>query len=176
METNPSENHKNVSALIHLSTFSKYFFPFGNFIAPLILWTVNKDKPFVNEHGRQAINFQLSILLYALIVAIVSIPFFAVFATDFISLVDAIDHQVHDVSMHNIQNLSGYVTLFFVVAILLFGVFVFELYAVINATVHANRGKLYTYPLSIPFIKLSTESQDISQEPETKQTNNEHAN
>ncbi len=175
METNPSENHKNVAALIHLSTFSKYFFPFGNFIAPLVLWTINKDKPFVNEHGRQAINFQLSILLYALIVAIICIPFFAIFATDFVSLVDAIDHQVHDVSMQNIRNLSGYVTLFFVVAILLFGVFIFELYAVINATVHANRGKLYTYPLSIPFIKQSTENPEISQETETKQSNNEHA-
>lgn len=175
METNPSENHKNVAALIHLSTFSKYFIPFGNFIGPLILWTINKDKPFVNEHGRQAINFQLSILLYALIVAIISIPFFAVFATDFVSLVDAVDHQVSHVSMQNIRNLSGYVTLFFVVAILLFGVFVFELYAVINATVHANRGKLYTYPLSIPFIKQSTENSEISQETETKQSNNEHA-
>ena len=175
METNPSENHKNVAALIHLSTFSKYFFPFGNFIAPLVLWTVNKEKPFVNEHGRQAINFQLSILLYAVIIAIISIPFFAVFATDFVSLVDAIEHQVDHVSVQNIRNLSGYATLFFVVAILLFGVFIFELYAVINATVHANRGKFYTYPLSIQFIKLSSENPDISPDQDKKQTDNEHA-
>ena len=66
-------------------------------------------------------------------------------------------------------------TLFFVVAILLFGVFVFELYAVINATVHANRGKLYNYPLSIPFIKLATENPAKEGETEQNQSNNEHA-
>lgn len=175
METNPSENHKNVAALIHLSTFSKYFFPFGNFLGPLILWTVNKEKPFVNEHGRQALNFQLSILLYAIVITIITIPFFAIFATDFVDLVEVIDRHSHDISFQNIKNFSGYMTLFFVVAILLFGVFVFELYAVINATVHANRGKLYNYPLSIPFIKLATEEPVKEGETEQNKTNNEHA-
>lgn len=174
METNPSENHKNVAALIHLSTFSKYFFPFGNFLGPLLLWTVNKDKPFVNEHGRQAINFQLSILLYAVIIAILTIPFFAIFATDFVELVDVIDHHVHDVTVQNFKNLSGYATLFFVVALLLFGIFVFELYAVINATVHANRGELYRYPLSIQFIKLSSENSDDTSDSDKNQSTNEH--
>ena len=175
METNPSENQKNVAALVHLSTFSKYFFPFGNFLGPLILWTVNKDKPFINEHGRQALNFQLSILMYALVVGIFTLPFFAIFASDFVGLVEAIDHHAHEVSFQNIKNFSGYMTLFFVVAILLFGVFVFELYAVINATVHANRGKLYNYPLSIPFIKLATEDPVKEGETEQNKSNNEHA-
>jgi len=174
METKPSENHKNVAALIHLSTFSKYFFPFGNFLAPLLLWTVNKEKPFVNEHGRQAINFQLSILLYAIIIAIISIPFFAIFATDFVALVDVIDHHVHEVTIQNFKNLTGYATLFFVVALLLFGIFVFELYAVINATVHANRGELYRYPLSIQFIKLASENSESTSDSEKNQSSNEH--
>ena len=174
METKPSENHKNVAALIHLSTFSKYFFPFGNFLAPLLLWTLNKEKPFVNEHGRQAINFQLSILLYAIIIAIISIPFFAIFATDFIALAETIDHHAHNVSVSEIKNLSGYVTLFFVAAIILFGIFVFELYAVISATVHANRGELYRYPLSIQFIKLSSEKPKEVSDSEKNQSSNEH--
>ena len=175
METNPSENHKNVAALMHLSTFSKYFFPFGNFLGPLILWTVNKEKPFVNEHGRQAINFQLSILLYAIIITIITIPFFAIFASDFVQLVEVIDHHAHEVSFQNIKNFSGYMTLFFVVAILLFGVFVFELYAVINATVHANRGELYNYPLSISFIKPASENPINYSTTKQNQSNNEHA-
>ena len=66
METKPTNTDKNVAAVTHLSTFSKYFIPFGNFIFPLLLWTVHKDTPFVNEHGRQALNFQLSILVYTL--------------------------------------------------------------------------------------------------------------
>ena len=152
MENNPTENDKNVAAATHLSTFSKYFIPFGNFIFPLLLWTVNKDKQFVNEHGRQALNFQLSILVYTLIIGVVCLPFFNIFATDFISLVEVMESHYHDVSVQNIKNLSGYVILFFIIAILLLGLFVFELYAVITATIRASRGEHYKYPLTISFI------------------------
>jgi hypothetical protein len=153
MENSISDSQKNVSAAIHISTFSKYFFPFANFFVPLLLWTVNKEKPFVNEHGRQAINFQLSILLYTILVGIVCIPFFVIFAADFISLIDAIDHTVHEIRLQEIKNLSGYILLFALVALLLLGIFIFELYAVISATMHAAQGKLYKYPLCISFIK-----------------------
>ncbi len=163
METNPSENQKNIAALIHLSTFSKFLFPFGNFVAPLLLWTVNKDKPFVNEHGRQAVNFQLSILIYTLLIGIICLPFFVIFAPDFVSLIDAVDDHWNRVTVNNLTNLSGYAVLFLIVALLLFGLFVFELYAVINATVHANRGEMYKYPLSIPFIKTTIENQSSNE-------------
>ena len=159
METNPSENQKQLGALIHLSTFSKYFFPFGNFFVPLILWSFNKDKPFVDEHGRQAINFQLSILVYSLLIGLVCIPFFLMFATDFVSLVDAIEHTVGNVSVRNATNLSGFIILFSIVALLLFGLFLFELYAVISATMKAAKGELYKYPLCIPFLKTNLENQ-----------------
>lgn len=155
METNPTENHKNVAALIHVSTFSKFFFPFGNIIAPLLLWGTNKEKPFVNEHGRQAINFQLSIFLYSIVIGIICLPFFIAFASNFVSLIDVIDHHVHNVSYNDIKNLSGYLILFFVAIVFLLGLFVFELYAVITAAVHAGRGEYYKYPLSISFIKQS---------------------
>lgn len=172
METNPSENHRNIAALIHISTFSKFFFPFGNFIVPLIVWGTNKEKPFVNEHGRQAVNFQLSILLYAIVIGLICLPFFIGFASNFVSLVEVIDRHSHQISFNEIQNLSGYLTLFFVAVVFLLGLFVFELYAVITATVHASRGELYRYPLSISFIKQSI--------PETiggqNQSENEHVN
>jgi uncharacterized Tic20 family protein len=156
MENSVTDSQKNIGAMIHLSTFSKYFFPFANFFIPLLLWTVNKEKPFVNEHGRQAINFQLSILLYTIFIGILCIPFFIIFATDFISLIDAIDHSVHEIRFQEIKNLSGYILLFSLVALLLLGVFVFELYNVISATMHAAQGKLYKYPLSISFIKVNS--------------------
>ena len=126
MDTSITENQKNLGALIHLSTFLKYFFPFANFFAPLLLWTLNKEKAFVNEHGRQAINFQLSILLYALIVGALCIPFFMVFAVDFVSLIDAIDNTVHEIRFQEIRNLSGYILLIALASILLFGIFIFD--------------------------------------------------
>lgn len=154
MENTTTNNDKNVAAVTHLSTFSKYFIPFGNFIFPLILWTVNKDRPFVNEHGRQALNFQLSILVYTIIVGLLCLPFFIIFATDFIALIDVMESHYHEVSVQNVKNFSGYMILFAIVAILLLGLFVFELYAVITATMRASRGELYKYPFTIPFLKL----------------------
>ena len=168
METNPTENHKNIAAAIHLSTFAKFFFPFGNFILPLILWSTNKEKEFVNEHGRQAINFQLSILLYSIVIGLICLPFFVAFASDFVSLVDVIDHHAHEVTFSEIKNLSGYLILFFVAVIFLLGLFVFELYAVFTATVHANRGLLYQYPLSISFIKKADSISETTSEKENE--------
>jgi len=150
-----SENQKQLAALIHLSTFSKYFFPFANFFVPLLLWTTNKDKEFIDDHGNQAINFQLSILVYSLVIGLLCIPFFLIFATDFISLVDAIEHTVDSVSVNEITNLSGFIILFTIAALLLFGLFLFELYAVISATMKAARGEYYKYPLSIPFLRTN---------------------
>jgi len=58
----------------------------GSVIAPLIIWQVKKDDfTFVDEQGKEAVNFQISMLLYAIIgtvaclvtcVGAVLIPFF----------------------------------------------------------------------------------------------------
>ena len=40
----------------------------GGIIAPLIIWQIKKDDhPFVNEQGKEAVNFQISILIYELV-------------------------------------------------------------------------------------------------------------
>ena len=161
METTITENQKNTSVFIHLSTFLKYFFPFANFIAPLLIWTFNKKKAFIDDHGKQAINFQLSTLLYTILIGLLCLPFIIIFASDIISLAESINLNDGMFSINNIQNLSGYLVLISLVIILFLALFVFEIYAVINASIHASRGQLYKYPLNIPFIK--TNSQKINQ-------------
>ena len=40
----------------------------GGIIAPLIIWQIKKDQfPFVDEQGKEAVNFQISILIYLLV-------------------------------------------------------------------------------------------------------------
>jgi uncharacterized Tic20 family protein len=74
---NVNNHHKNLATFIHLSTFSRFIIPFGNFIGPIVLWAANKEKSeFIDKHGKQAINFQISILLYAIIIGTISVPFF----------------------------------------------------------------------------------------------------
>jgi uncharacterized protein len=60
-----TETERNWSMLCHLSAFAGFFFPFGGIIGPLICWLTRKDESdWVNINGRNALNFQLSILLY----------------------------------------------------------------------------------------------------------------
>ena len=63
------------------------------------------------------------------------------------------------------RTFPGFFILFGITALLLFGIFVFELYAIINATIHAHRGEYYTYPISISFIKkpVSADAENINQ-------------
>jgi uncharacterized protein len=45
--------------------------PFGHIFGPLIIWLVKKNTyPFVNEQGRESLNFQLSMTIYAIAAAL----------------------------------------------------------------------------------------------------------
>jgi uncharacterized Tic20 family protein len=72
-------NNKNLATFAHLSTLSQYCIPFGNYIFPILIWSTNKDKSeFIDFNGKQVLNFQLSIFLYTLILALIAVPIFIV--------------------------------------------------------------------------------------------------
>jgi len=170
METTTFENQKTISTFIHISTFTKYLFPFGNFIAPIILWTLNRDKPFIDYNGRQAINFQLSIFLYSVVLGILCIPLLAFFAFDLIDIATEIGQNFNTFNLSEINNISGFILIVGVVALLFLGIFIIELYAVISASISASRGIEYKYPFCIPFIKPTNPI--VSEE---NQQNHEHS-
>ncbi len=64
----------------HLSGLVGFIFPFGNIIAPLVIWLVKKEEyPLVNDQGKEALNFQISMTIYIiasviLIILIIGIP------------------------------------------------------------------------------------------------------
>ncbi len=50
-------------------------------LIPLVIWLTNKDRSrFVDEHGKEALNFQISILIYFILLCPL-FPFLAVFET-----------------------------------------------------------------------------------------------
>ncbi|HLN21458.1 MAG TPA: DUF4870 domain-containing protein [Bacteroidales bacterium] len=64
-----SESERNWAMLCHISSFAGFFFPFGGIIGPLIFWLSKKDESaWVNLNGKAALNFNLSILLYSILV------------------------------------------------------------------------------------------------------------
>ncbi|PCJ58109.1 MAG: orotate phosphoribosyltransferase [Candidatus Hydrogenedentota bacterium] len=54
--------------IIHLSALVGVFggpIPFGNILAPVVLWILKgKEHPYIDEQGREAINFQINMMLY----------------------------------------------------------------------------------------------------------------
>lgn len=57
----------------HLAALGALIVPVvGSVIGPLIIWQIKKDDfPFVDEQGKEAVNFQISMLLYAVIGSVV---------------------------------------------------------------------------------------------------------
>jgi uncharacterized Tic20 family protein len=52
----------------HLCQLLDFVSGFGGLIVPLVLWLTQKDKVWdMEEHGKKIVNFQLSMMLYALI-------------------------------------------------------------------------------------------------------------
>lgn len=59
--------------LCHFSIFVGHFIPFGNIIAPLIIWLMKKNESsFVDHHGKESLNFQISLLIYIIISVILA--------------------------------------------------------------------------------------------------------
>ena len=80
----------------HLSALAGLVVPVvGCIIGPLVIWQIKKEEfPFVDEQGKEAVNFQISMSLYLLISAIIWIPLsfvcIGVFIPVAISIVDLI--------------------------------------------------------------------------------------
>lgn len=74
MDTSLSKDERMWGMLCHISAFAFFIFPFGNIIGPLVIWLIKKDVyPFVNEQGKESLNFQISVTIYAFAALLLSI-------------------------------------------------------------------------------------------------------
>lgn len=147
-------SEKNTATFTHLSTLTQYIIPFGNYIFPILIWTSYKDKSeFVNHHGKQTLNFQLSLLLYTLVLALIAIPIFFAVILQNIPMQAVFNDENFVIRNFNFEGNIGLISIG-LTAVLLFGVLKFvEFFLVIYASIKASNGELYKYPLTIPFIK-----------------------
>src|SRR5438876_8735377 len=73
METSTtSSNVRTWTVLCHASALAGLFFHFlGHLFGPLIVWLVKRgDSPEIDAHGKESLNFQLSMLIYDVIAGI----------------------------------------------------------------------------------------------------------
>ncbi len=145
-----TQHHKNIASFIHIGAFGKYFLPFGNFIFPLILWTVNKDRSeFIDQNGKQVLNFQLSILLYFIALVLLCVPFAIYFGIN----ISEIENIKGEVTAFDIRQFSGSLISILLLGFSAIALLIIELITTIIGALKANEGEVYKYPISIPFIK-----------------------
>lgn len=147
-------NKKNTATFTHLSTLSQYFIPFGNYIFPILIWSSKKDKSeFVDYHGKQVLNFQLSLLLYSLVLGAIAVPvfLFVIFKNiPFQAIVNGNDLVFNNLSLGND---IGIITVGLLAVFIFISLKIAEFFLIIYASVKASNGEKYKYPLTIPFIK-----------------------
>lgn len=70
--TAPITNVRTWSALCHASALLGVFIHFpGHLLGPLIVWLVKRDdSPEIDAHGKEALNFQISMLIYNVVAAV----------------------------------------------------------------------------------------------------------
>lgn len=75
-----SKDERLWATIAHLSAFAFYFSGIGHLLGPLIIWLAKRDgNPFVDDQAKEALNFQISVTLYAcvafvLVFVLIGIP------------------------------------------------------------------------------------------------------
>ncbi len=72
MTANSGKQTHTWGMLCHLTALSTYVgIPFGHIVGPLVIWLIKKDEfSFVDDQGKESLNFGISMSLYAIIAGI----------------------------------------------------------------------------------------------------------
>jgi len=117
----------------HIAVLAAAILPFGHILGPLVVWLVKKDQyPLVNDQGKESVNFQITMTIFAVILLIV-------FVVSLLSFIAGDYEAEFPVSL-----------LLSIAAMLLLGII--NLVLIVIAAVRSYRGEKYRYPLSIRFI------------------------
>lgn len=64
----PSAEERQWAMFAHLSALAGLVIPFGSIIGPLVIWLIKKDTmPFVNDQGKEALNFNITVAIAAVV-------------------------------------------------------------------------------------------------------------
>ncbi|MCA9304057.1 MAG: DUF4870 domain-containing protein [Phycisphaerales bacterium] len=120
-----TSDERTYAMFIHLSLLGHIVLTVIAIAIPIIMWAVKKsESPFLDDHGREAINFQISLLIWSLVLPVIAaIVGFLTCGVGFVLLVPA--------------------------ALL---PYILGLVGMIQASIAANRGEFYRYPMTMRFL------------------------
>jgi uncharacterized Tic20 family protein len=158
METNSSKTDQNLAAVAHLSSLVKFVFPFFHLVIPLGLWIgFSQGSRFVELHTRKAVNFQISLLLYSISVAlvmgiIIGILFLSVGREAWLSgEFPLLGHATH---------FAIFISVTVIGSVTLLGLLIADVYYSIKAASAASQGEEANYPLSLNLLGKSNQIQE----------------
>ncbi|MDQ7917737.1 DUF4870 domain-containing protein [Mesonia sp. MT50] len=149
----PTIENKTWSVVTHASTFSKYFFPFGNLLIPLSILVIKKKEAFVVEQSKESLNFQLTIYVYYALWIGTSLIAALILGFNFGSI-NEFYFSENGLNISNTKDfiLGPYLIYFAVVIITGLAIFLFDVLCVIQASISASEGKNFKYPLSLHIL------------------------
>jgi len=125
IDPDATSDERSYALLTHLSLLGHIIVPYVAIVIPIILWMVKKGQsPFIDDHAKEAVNFQITLLLYAIVLpTLAAIIGVITCGVGLVLLVPAI-----------------------------FGPYILGLIGMIMAATAANRGEFFRYPMNFRFI------------------------
>ena len=125
----PAMDDRSYALLLHLSSLS-WLISIPGFIGPLVMWLIKKDQsPFIDRHGRAAMDFQISLFIYVA----AAVLLFVVITIATLGL--------------------GALPMLLLTPIAILVIIVLVIVLPILAGVKANQGQEYDYPLSLRILR-----------------------
>ncbi|MDB9493871.1 DUF4870 domain-containing protein [Spirulina major CS-329] len=121
--------------------------PFASLVIPLIVWSARRrESNFIDYHGRESLNFQISMLIYGFVLVLIGlgIGVFLIVVVGF----EQFDSNNPIAAMNVLAGAFAYVAFLIVWAII-------QTIIVVIVGVQAVQGKKSRYPLTIRFIPTS---------------------
>ncbi|MEM7622616.1 MAG: DUF4870 domain-containing protein [Planctomycetota bacterium] len=120
-----TEADRTYAMLLHLSLLVHLVLPVIAIIVPLVMWKSREDRsPFVDDHGREVVNFQITMVLYSVLLPAI--------ATVIVALTCGV----------------GFILLPIAVAV----PYVLGVVGMILGAIASNRGEYFRYPMTLRLI------------------------
>lgn len=121
----PSSEQQTWRVLAHASALIQ-FIGIPSFVGPLAVWLIRREDTVVEPHAREALNFQLSLIIYFAILVVIGI----IAAITIVGLL--------------------LIPIFIILGLVLV---VAEVVFAILASLAASRGEMYRYPMNLNLIR-----------------------
>lgn len=120
--------------------------PFLPLLAAIVLYMTQRDKSnFVKTHGQESLNFQITLLLFSIVLAVIFVIFFG--RTIIELIMNGSNNEFIPSSV--MELIGGGIVLVLIGTVAFFAMIAF----MIIGSVRANGGNTYRYPISIRFVK-----------------------